>query len=112
MANGYDGGESQNSRSGFVIGLFTGAMLGTGLGLLFAPRAGSELRGQIADSTTGAGKEVLKKYRQASDLVSETVDELATRGHHAYDRALDVISRAKGEAVQAAGEIPNSTLRN
>ena len=55
MAEGYDGfDKSLEYRQGggggsFVMGLLTGTVLGAGLGMLFAPKAGSELRDQISD---------------------------------------------------------------
>ena len=40
----YDNGGSGN---GFVMGLIAGTVLGAGLGMLLAPKAGSELRGAL-----------------------------------------------------------------
>jgi gas vesicle protein len=43
MADGYDRFENEgNGGSSFVMGLLTGTVLGAGLGMLFAPKAGSE----------------------------------------------------------------------
>ena len=48
MGNGYDRFDNaSNSGSSFVMGLLTGTVLGAGLGMLFAPKPGSELRGQL-----------------------------------------------------------------
>lgn len=81
----------------FAAGLFAGVAIGAGLGLLYAPRKGSELREQLADATTKAGKRV-----------SKTVDALTERGRHLYERARDVVphvgiefSRAADAAVRA-----------
>ena len=50
MADGYDRFENEGGGGGsFVMGLLTGTVLGAGLGMLFAPKAGSELRSQISD---------------------------------------------------------------
>ena len=51
--------------------------LGAGLGMLLAPRRGSELRGQLTGSATKAGALVAEKYRSASGLAMKTVDGLA-----------------------------------
>jgi hypothetical protein len=50
MADGYDRFENEGSGGGsFVMGLLTGTVLGAGLGMLFAPKAGSELRNQLSE---------------------------------------------------------------
>src|SRR6202048_1721498 len=88
----YDGADSLGSGPAFFTGLLAGAVIGSSLGLLFAPRKGSELREQMADSAASVGK-----------AVSKTVDELADRGREAYTRARDVVSRA-GDEIDRAGD--------
>lgn len=102
--NGYDERVQDSSAAGFMMGLFTGALIGAGLGLLFAPRAGAELRGQIASSATSAGKTVADKYQQASRYVNSTVDQLSTRGREAFDQARSTVSKVGGEAGRMADE--------
>jgi gas vesicle protein len=70
-----------------------GAVIGSSLGLLFAPRKGSELRGQVADSAASVSK-----------AVSKTVDELADRSREAYTRARDVMSRTGDEIDRVAAD--------
>src|SRR6266849_3689027 len=76
MSRGDDGADSLGSGAAFFTGLLAGAVIGSSLGLLFAPRKGSELREQVADSAVGVGK-----------AVSKTVDELADRSREVYTRA-------------------------
>ena len=103
MANGMERGRIDNSGSAFAMGLFTGAVLGAGLGLLLAPRAGSELREQITDSVTGLGDSVSKTYRRASEQVSQAVDDVSTRGRRMYHVA-KVVSDATAEVGRAASD--------
>ena len=49
MADSYDRYENEGSGGGFMMGLLTGTVLGAGLGMLLAPKAGSELRGVIGE---------------------------------------------------------------
>jgi len=49
----YDNGGSGN---GFVMGLIAGTVLGAGLGMLLAPKAGSELRGAIGEQARNFGR--------------------------------------------------------
>ena len=93
-SSAYDGAGSLGSGTGFLTGLFAGVVIGSGLGLLFAPRKGSELRDQVADSAASVGK-----------AVSRTVDDLADRGREVYAGARDVVSRAGDELDRAGSEI-------
>ena len=87
MAYEYDRFEREEGGGSFLMGLLAGTVLGAGLGMLFAPKAGSELRSQLGSQisdSTGRLREVADQgYQQASEKVSQIVD----RGREAYDRA-------------------------
>ena len=87
MAYEYDRFEREEGGGSFLMGLLAGTVLGAGLGMLFAPKAGSELRSQLGSTLadgTGRLREVADQtYSQASDKVSQMMD----RGREAYDRA-------------------------
>ena len=53
MAYEYDRYEREEGGGSFLMGLLAGTVLGAGLGMLFAPKPGSELRSQLGES---AGK--------------------------------------------------------
>ena len=52
MAYEYDRLEREEGGGSFLMGLLAGTVLGAGLGMLFAPKAGSELRSQLSESAT------------------------------------------------------------
>ena len=94
MAYEYDRFEREDGGGSFLMGLLAGTVLGAGLGMLFAPKAGSELRNQLgeqagrlrttaADGYQQATEKVSQGYQQATEKVSQIVD----RGKEAYDRA-------------------------
>ena len=87
MAYEYDRFEREEGGGSFLMGLLAGTVLGAGLGMLFAPKAGSELRSQLGTQLadqTGRLRDVADQgYQQATDKVSQMVD----RGREAYDRA-------------------------
>src|SRR5258707_1472326 len=105
MADGYDGfDKSLEYREGgggsFVMGLLTGTVLGAGLGMLFAPKAGSELRNQISEQAghlrTSAGEWADKgreAYNQATEKGREAYSQAAERGRDMVERARDAVSR-------------------
>jgi gas vesicle protein len=94
MYSEFDNGNQGSSNLSFVAGLFTGAVIGAGVGLLFAPRAGSEIRGRIVDSASAVGKRM-----------SETIDAVADAGRDAYQQARDVATTAGGELRSAASDV-------
>ena len=49
MAYEYDRFEREDGGGSFLMGLLAGTVLGAGLGMLFAPKAGSELRNQLSE---------------------------------------------------------------
>ena len=87
MAYEYDRFEREEGGGSFLMGLLAGTVLGAGLGMLFAPKAGSELRSQLgtqlADQTGRIREAADQGYQQATEKVSQMVD----RGREAYDRA-------------------------
>ena len=87
MADGYDRYDSNDSGGGgsFVMGLLTGTVLGAGLGMLFAPKAGSELRNQLSEQTDLAGT-----MRQRFDRFSSLSDD-----------GIAIVSRATGRIEHA-----------
>ena len=58
--------ETDGSGGGFIMGLLAGVALGAGLGMLLAPKAGTELRGQVADQAQKFGTGASEQYRRAS----------------------------------------------
>ena len=114
MADSYDRYENEGG-GGFMMGLLTGTVLGAGLGMLLAPKAGSELRGQIAEQARNIGNQAAEQARhlsnQASDQyrrASETAGGWAERGRDAVSQARDAVSRGAEEARGYAGATTSS----
>ena len=55
----------EQSGASFVLGMLTGAFIGAGVALLFAPKPGSEMRQQLGE-----------QYRGLADRVNETTQSL------------------------------------
>lgn len=83
MAYEYDRFEREEGSGSFLMGLLAGTVLGAGLGMLFAPRPGSELRSQLSESAGRLRSTANETYHQASEKVTQMMD----RGREAYDRA-------------------------
>jgi gas vesicle protein len=108
--------ENEGSGAGFMMGLLTGTVLGAGLGILLAPRAGSELRGAIGAQARTFGNKASEHYRRASDQASgwaEKGKDFVEKGKDFVDRAREAVSRgadeARGFANTAAGTNAHGT---
>jgi len=99
MAYEYDRFEREESGGSFLMGLLAGTVLGAGLGMLFAPKAGSELRSQlgsqVADQTGKIREAAEPYYNQATEKVSQMVD----KGKEAYDRARSSVSNMAAQGT-------------
>jgi len=101
MGDGYDRFDNEGGGGGsFVMGLLTGTVLGAGLGMLFAPKSGSELRGQISEQAGNIKNQASEGVRRAR----ETAGEWADRGRDMYDKARDAVSRGADEAQRYVRE--------
>jgi gas vesicle protein len=94
MAYEYDRIEREDGGSSFLMGLLAGTVLGAGLGMLFAPKAGSETRRQLSEQANRLRSTANESYNQASEKVqqtynqaSERVSQIVDRGREAYERA-------------------------
>ena len=101
MADGYDRFDNEGGGGGsFVMGLLTGTVLGAGLGMLFAPKSGSELRSQVAEQAGNLANTASEGYRRAS----EAAGSWAEKGRETYDRARDAVNRGADEAQRYVRE--------
>jgi gas vesicle protein len=107
MADGYDRFDNESGGGSFVMGLLTGTVLGAGLGMLFAPKAGSQLRNQISERAGSLANNATEGYRRAS----EAAGDLADRGRDMYDKARGAVTKGVEEAQRyardAAGNLTN-----
>ena len=83
MAYEYDRFEREDGGGSFLMGLLAGTVLGAGLGMLFAPKAGADLRNQVSEQAERLRTTANDAYSQATEKVSQIVD----KGREAYDRA-------------------------
>jgi gas vesicle protein len=77
-----------------MMGLLAGTVLGAGLGMLLAPKAGSELRGAIGSQARNLGSKASEQYRKAS----ESASTWAEKGRDFVGQAREAVSRGADEA--------------
>jgi gas vesicle protein len=93
--------EEETGGGGFLIGLLCGTALGAAIGLMFAPKAGSEFRQRLYDSTGDIRRKAYETYDQAS----EQVNNMVSKGRQAVDRGREAFESAR----QSAGQGGNGT---
>jgi len=87
--------EEETGGGGFLIGLLCGTALGAAIGLMFAPKAGSEIRQRLYESTGDIRRKAAETYDQAS----EQVNNMVTKGREAVDRGREAFETARQSAA-------------
>ena len=87
--------EEETGGGGFLIGLLCGTALGAAIGLMFAPKAGSEMRQRLYESTGDIRRKAAETYDQAS----EQVNTMVTKGREAMDRGREAFESARQSAA-------------
>jgi gas vesicle protein len=123
MADGYDRFENEGGGGGgsFVIGLLTGTVLGAGLGMLFAPKSGHELRGKISEQAGHLASSASEQYRHAREaaggwaekgreMYQKASEKAAEKGRETYDKAREAVSRGAEEAHRYTREATSGPM--
>jgi gas vesicle protein len=86
------------------MGLFAGAALGVGLGMLLAPRSAVELRTRLAGSAKSLGKSASERYQQAGARVSAVAKEVTDKGQAIRDSVAESVVRGAQKVERYATE--------
>ena len=103
--------EKQGNGLVVLLAFFTGGLIGSLLGLLFAPMTGRETREKIRDASTDVRDRTIDTAHRARDATSERVSELVDKGKARVDDATESV-RAAVEAGKSAFEEKKSELAN
>jgi len=87
--------EEEAGGGGFLIGLLCGTAIGAAIGLMFAPKAGSEVRQRLYESTGDMRRKAYETYDQAS----EQVNSMMSKGREAVDRGREAFENARQSAA-------------
>src|SRR6185503_18829856 len=102
MADGFDRSDNDNDGGGsFVMGLLTGTVLGAGLGMLFAPKAGSELRNQMREQAGNLANTATDGYRRATETAGQYANRAADTANQYVERGREMAGDLAGRARDA-----------
>jgi gas vesicle protein len=84
---------SKSPTVGTILTFILGATVGAAVALLFAPKSGEELRGDIADEVSddvdhvrNAGKNLKRRAQKIAELAEDQLQDAAEAGEEAYNR--------------------------
>ena len=87
--------QSSNSyESGNLSVFITGALIGAGVALLFAPQSGAQMRGLLRDYAARAKDELDEVVDQGAEVLDNTID----RGHEFMEKGKDSLREAGRQA--------------
>ena len=102
-----------DSSYGFAAGLVIGMACGGILALLFAPKAGAELRGDINTRTRTMRDAAGRRYRDFADKASAGMEQMKEKAQgfkqKAQGMAADARDYAQSKTQQAANAAEQST---
>jgi len=105
MAYEYDRLEREDGGGAFLMGLLAGTVLGAGLGMLFAPKAGSELRNQLSDQAGKLRSTATDTYQQASEKVGQTYQQASEKVGQTYQQATDKVNQTYQQATDKVTQV-------
>ena len=93
----------------FAVGVLTGAAIGVGIGLLFAPRTGAQMRKDVGNQWTHAKGSCSTGYHKAKEVAGD----LAERGRRAYDTTREKVVHSAHETRVYVREVSDAvTLKS
>ncbi len=75
-----------NNTGNTIVALLTGAAIGAGFGLLYAPQSGKETREQLLEEAGKAKDKLGKEYEDLSSQVTEFADSAKSKFEKRIDK--------------------------
>jgi gas vesicle protein len=92
----------------FMLGIMTGALIGAGVALLFAPKAGTEMRQQLGEQYRGLADRVGESTQHLRESARQLRDQGRERVQQLTEHLSDRAATAADRAATAAERFPSS----
>src|SRR5690606_17579055 len=93
-----------NNTGQTLLALLTGAAIGAGIGILYAPDKGSKTRGKIAKEAQKAQKQMQKKWDKTTSALSEKVHSAKQSFEEKLENVLSDASYKADDVLKAMEE--------
>ncbi len=103
--------EKQGNRFGAFLAFLSGGLVGSALGLLFAPMSGRKTRQKIRDASTTVKEKAISTTHRVRDVTNEKVTDVVDKGKAQVDDATESV-KAAVEAGKTAFVEKKSELAN
>jgi gas vesicle protein len=98
--------EDQSGAS-FMLGIMTGAVIGAGVALLFAPRTGQEMRQQLGEQYRGLAEraeQTAQSLREGAQTIRDSAQQLREQGREKVQRAASQLSDRLSSTAESASD--------
>jgi gas vesicle protein len=112
MAYEYDRLEREDGGGSFLMGLLAGTVLGAGLGMLFAPKAGAELRNQLNEQAGKLRSTANDTLSQVKATANDTLSQVKSTANDTYSQASDKVSQIVDKGKEAYDRARTSNVSN
>jgi gas vesicle protein len=97
----------EQSGGSFMMGVVAGAFVGAGLALLFAPKAGNEIRAQIGEQYRGLAERVGEQTQH----LRETAGQWRSQGQERLQQVSSQLSDRMSSSSPGQGTVDSDTGR-
>ena len=108
--------EKQGNKFGAFLAFLSGGVIGSALGLLFAPMSGKKTRQKIRDASMEVKEKVASTTHRVKDVTTEKVTDLVGKGKAEVDDATESVKAAveagKTAFVEKKSELTNIRTRD
>jgi len=103
----------RDNGASFTTGVLMGALVGAGAALLFAPKAGSELREDLGESVSSVRDAVVRRYRELAQRAGVELEDLEAQAERAAQSfetsAKEMLENAKNRVRRAESAFDSQT---
>ncbi len=97
--------EQRHGFFGDLIIFVSGAAIGAGLALLFAPRSGKETRAQIKELANNLGEDLKENYENIGHEAQRVIDQVRGKAEKTIESMKQMVENCKEDAEAAKVKI-------